>query len=166
MVKPTDHYLRQASTDRDWEQATALLQQVYVDGGFTAAANATQFMTRANLEPAGVMFVAVDPSDVVLGTVLLLHPESALRQLAVAGEREFRLLGVSDSTRGSGIGAQLVEACVARAFAEGAQAVVLWTQPSMHSAQRLYTRLGFQRAPERDQEDARGFTRLVYRRMR
>jgi ribosomal protein S18 acetylase RimI-like enzyme len=158
--------IREASTDRDWEQATALLQRVYVNGGFTAAATAGQFMTRTNLEPAGVLLVAVDTAEDVKGTVLFLHPESALRQLAFASEREFRMLGVEEGTRGSGIGQQLVQACATRAFAEGAQAVVLWTQPSMHSAQRLYARLGFQRVPERDQPDARGFTRLVYRRIR
>jgi ribosomal protein S18 acetylase RimI-like enzyme len=158
--------IREASSDRDWEQATALLQRVYVGGGFTAAATAAQFMTRANLEPAGMLLVAVGPAEEVMGTVLLLHPESPLKQLAVAGEREFRMLGVGERTRGSGIGANLVEACVTRAFTEGAQTVVLWTQPRMHSAQRLYARLGFQRAPERDHEDARGFTRLVYRRIR
>lgn len=158
--------IREANTDRDWDQATALLQRVYVGGGFTVAATAAQFMTRTNLEPAGVLFVTVGPAEEVMGTVLLLHPESALRHLAVRGEREFRMLGVAEEARGSGVGAQLVEACVARAFAEGAQAVVLWTQPSMHSAQRLYARLGFQRSPERDQEDARGFVRLVYRRVR
>lgn len=154
--------IREASTDRDWEQATALLQRVYVGGGFTAAVAAAQFMTRANLEPAGVLWVAVDPADVVLGTVLLLHPESALRQLALAGEREFRMLGVGAGARGSGIGTRLVEACVTRAFAEGAKAVVLWTQPRMHSAQGLYERLGFRRVPERDEDDDRGFKRLVY----
>jgi hypothetical protein len=32
----------------------------------------------------------------------------------------------------------------------------------MHAAHRLYERLGFVRAPERDVADPRGFTRLVY----
>lgn len=159
-------HLREAVTDHEWEQATALLQRVYVAGGYTAAANAAQFMTRANLEPAGVLLIALDGEDAVVGAVLLLHPASALRQLATMHEREFRVLGVDERARGMGIGEVLVQACVDRAFADGAQAVVLWTQPSMQSAQRLYARLGFQRAAERDQEDARGFTRLVYRRIR
>ncbi|MBK9415708.1 MAG: GNAT family N-acetyltransferase [Flavobacteriales bacterium] len=157
-------HLREAATDREWEQATALLQRVYVAGGYTAAANAGQFMTRENLEPAGVLLVALDGEDAVVGAVLLLHPASALRQLATMYEREFRVLGVDERARGLGIGEVLVQACVDRAFASGAQAVVLWTQPSMHSAQRLYKRLGFRRAPERDVEDPRGFTRLVFQR--
>jgi ribosomal protein S18 acetylase RimI-like enzyme len=159
-------FVRNATTDGDWEQATSLMQRVYVGGGYTAAASASDFMTRKNLEPAGQLLVAVDDADVVLGAVLLLHPVSALRQLAGAEEREFRLLAVDDKARGNGVGERLVQACMDRAFAAGAQAVVLWTQPSMHSAQRLYARLGFQRVSERDQEDARGFTRLVYRRIR
>ena len=155
-------HLREAATDREWEQATALLQRVYVAGGCTAAANASQFMTRENLEPAGVLLFALDGEEAVVDAVQLLHPVSVLRQLAAAQEREFRVLGVDDNARGKGVGEQLVQASLIRAFAAGAQAVVLWTQPSMHSAHRLCERLGFRRAPERDQEDPRGFTRLVH----
>ncbi|MFZ1694192.1 MAG: GNAT family N-acetyltransferase [Flavobacteriales bacterium] len=167
MSQPTMSYaIREASTDGDWERATDLLQRVYVGGGFTAAANAAQFMTRGNLEPAGVLLVAVNSANALVGTVLLLHPDSPLKQLALDGEREFRMQGVDESARGAGIGEQLVQACVQRAWAEGAKAIVLWTQPSMHSAHRLYERLGFRRAQQRDQNDARGFKRLVYLRER
>jgi ribosomal protein S18 acetylase RimI-like enzyme len=158
--------VRGSGSENEWQQATSLMQRVYIDGGYTAAVNTSDFMTRNNLEPAGQLLVAVDDADVVLGAVLLLHPVSALRQLAGAEEREFRLLAVDDKARGKGIGEQLVQACMDRAFAAGAQAVVLWTQPSMYSAHRLYERMGFRRAPERDQEDPRGFTRLVYVRVR
>lgn len=159
-------FVRNATTDGDWQQATSLMQRMYVGGGYTAAVNASDFMTRNNLEPAGQLLVAADDADVVLGAVLLLHPVSALRQLAGAEEREFRLLAVDDKARGKGVGEQLVQACMHRAFTAGAQAVVLWTQPGMHSAHRLYERMGFRRARERDLEDPRGFTRLVYVRVR
>ncbi len=154
--------IREATTDKDWEQATVLLRRIYVGGGHTTDEQAGRFMTRANLEPAGVLLVAMDETDTVVGAVLLLHPESPLRQVAAANEREFRVLGVDDRTRGNGIGERLVQACLDRAFAAGAQAMVLWTQPRMFGAHRLYERMGFQRAPERDVEDPRGFTRLVY----
>ena len=39
---------------------------------------------------------------------------------------------------------------------------MIWSQPRMHAAHRLYARFGFARAPERDQYDERGFTRLVF----
>ncbi|MEZ6018158.1 MAG: GNAT family N-acetyltransferase [Planctomycetota bacterium] len=159
-------HLRDATTDRDWDEAAALLRRVYVGGGYTAAENAGPFMARATLEPAGQLILAVDEMDRVIGAVLFLHAESALRQLAHGAEREFRVLAVDERARGAGIGEALVQACVERAFDAGASAVAIWTQPRMHSAQRLYERLGFERAPARDQPDPRGFTRLVYVRTR
>jgi hypothetical protein len=44
--------------------------------------------------------------------------------------------------------------------------MVLWTQPTMHSAQRLYTASGFVRAPERDHQIAKVTNRtfLVFER--
>lgn len=156
--------LLEAATDTHWEQATALLQRVYVGGGYTAAENASRFMTRSMLEPEGVLIIALDAQEDVVGAVLLLHPSSTLRQLSGETEREFRLLAVDERMRGTGAGEALVRSCLERAFAAGTSAVVIWTQPSMDSAHRLYERLGFLRAPERDQQDPRGFTRMVYRR--
>jgi ribosomal protein S18 acetylase RimI-like enzyme len=161
-VKHQTIHLREASSDKEWDQATALLQRVYVEGGFTAAEQAASFMTRANLEPAGTLLLAVEGMDTVIGAVLLLHPDSALRQLAEAEEREFRVLGVDERARGRGVGELLVRGCLERSLAAGARSVVIWTQPLMYSAHRLYERLGFERAPERDVQDPRGFTRLVY----
>jgi GNAT superfamily N-acetyltransferase len=94
--------------------------------------------------------------------VLFLHERSALTQIARTGEREFRVLGVSARARGGGVGAALVNACIERSCAEHARALVLWTQPTMHAAHRLYEKLGFVRDPSRDVPDARGFTRMVY----
>ena len=73
------------------------------------------------------------------------------------------MLAVAPEARGKRIGEALVRACIERAMNDGARAVVLWSQPTMPAAHRLYERLGFVRAPERDQEDVRGFTRLVFR---
>jgi N-acetylglutamate synthase-like GNAT family acetyltransferase len=89
--------------------------------------------------------------------------DGELVQVAQAGEAEFRVLAVTPKARGTGVGAALVQACVAQAKASGATALVLWSQPTMPSAHRLYERLGFVRVPERDVADARGFMRLVYR---
>ena len=99
--------IREATTEKDWEQATVLLRRIYVGGSYTTDEQAARFMTRANLEPAGVLLVAMDATDAVIGAVLLLHPESPLRQVAAANEREFRVLGVDDRTRGNGIGERL-----------------------------------------------------------
>ncbi|MBK9289375.1 MAG: GNAT family N-acetyltransferase [Flavobacteriales bacterium] len=52
--------------------------------------------------------------------------------------------------------------CIERARMDNASALVLWTRPTMEAAQRLYERLGFTRATDRDMQDDRGFTRMVY----
>ena len=98
----------------------------------------------------------------VLGAVLLLGTDSDLRQVARADEAEFRLLGVSDLARGKGIGRALVHACLDRARARGARAMVLTTQPTMRAAHRVYEDLGFTREPARDWDTASGSSRWVY----
>jgi len=66
-----------------------------------------------------------------------------------------RMLAVAPEFRGQGIGAALVEWCVRRARDSGRQRLVLHTTDPMTDAQRLYTRLGFSRAPDLDwQPDA------------
>ncbi|MBL8003249.1 MAG: GNAT family N-acetyltransferase [Flavobacteriales bacterium] len=154
--------VRPAITDRDWSNACAILHRVYVGEGYTNAERAAAFQDRERLEPAGEMLIAVDGEERIGGAVLFLHVVSELRQLALEGEREFRLLGVHPHVRGTGAGEALVRACLERAVIAGADRVVIWSQPSMLAAHRLYERVGFVRAPERDQPDDRGFMRLVF----
>ncbi len=154
--------LHEAADPAEWEQACALLQHVYVHGGYTTAENAAAMMTRERLQGEGTLLVAEGEQQTLVGAVLFLHADSGLRQLANDGEREFRMLGVHPEARGSGAGEALVRACMERARNEGAKALVLWTRPTMPAAHRLYERLSFVRAPERDVPDVRGFTRLVY----
>jgi ribosomal protein S18 acetylase RimI-like enzyme len=150
-------------TDPDWHQAIALLKRVYVRDGYTTAQGADAFMRRDVLEAGGTLMLAKASDGTVLGAVLMLRMDGELVQVAQVGEAEFRVLAVTPEARGTGVGAALVQACVAQAKASGATALVLWSQPTMPSAHRLYERLGFVRVPERDVADARGFMRLVYR---
>lgn len=136
---------------------------VYVGEGHSPAERAAQMYKREVLEPEGEFLVAVNGNGNVLGATILLRPGSALHQIARPGEREFRLLAVHAEARGQGAGEALVRACMDRCKADGADALVLWTRPVMTAAQRLYERLGFVRVRERDEEDPRGFSRLVYR---
>lgn len=152
-----------ATSDTHWRQAIGVLHRVYVGEGYSAPERAASAYRREALEPEGEAFLALDEDGTVIGVVLFLQAESTLRQVALPGEREFRLLAVDPNARGKGAGAALVQACMARSRAAGAAALVLWTRPTMLSAQRLYERLGFRRVPERDTDDARGFRRLVYR---
>lgn len=157
------HLIQKALKATDWQQATTLLQEVYVGGSFTSTEAASEMMTREILEPAGtLLIVKQEGSDTVLGTTLFLHVNSPLQQLARNGEREFRLLAVGSNARGKGVGEKLVQACIDRAKAENATGLVLWTQPTMNAAHRLYERMGFLRAKERDVLDPRGWDRMVY----
>jgi ribosomal protein S18 acetylase RimI-like enzyme len=61
-----------------------------------------------------------------------------------------RLLAVSPDHRRQGIGRTLTQECVRRARRQGARAVGLHTDSRMPNAQRLYSRLGFRRAPRFD----------------
>src|SRR5262245_29024745 len=141
----------QPCIDADWPRALALLQTVFVGEGFVSLERSAQHCRRDLLEPAGVLLTAVDDGD-LLGAVVLPHRGSHLMILARGDEAEIRMLAVGPRARGRGVGELLVRECLARAANPplSAKAMVLWTQPGMKSAQRLYERLGFRRVPERD----------------
>lgn len=97
------------------------------------------------------IMVAVDQVDgALLGSVTFVAPGSSYAELAHEDEAEFRMLAVRPLARGHGVGTALVNECVARARRLRCAGVVIWAQWNMRPAHRLYQRLGFQRAPERD----------------
>ncbi|SDK91038.1 GNAT family N-acetyltransferase [Streptomyces indicus] len=95
------------------------------------------------------VLVAVD-GDQLLGGVTFALYGTPQAQIARPGEAEFRALAVAHAGRGRGAGEALVRACVDRAREAGCTGVALSTQHMMHSAHRIYERLGFVRTPERD----------------
>ncbi|TXS53416.1 GNAT family N-acetyltransferase [Streptomyces sp. uw30] len=87
----------------------------------------------------------------LLGGVTFVPSGGPMADLAGSGEAEIRMLAVDRAARGRGVGEALVRACVDRArTTEGCVRIVLSTQSTMHSAHRIYERLGFVRTPERD----------------
>ncbi|MFI8960916.1 GNAT family N-acetyltransferase [Streptomyces sp. NPDC053493] len=96
--------------------------------------------------------VARDEADgAVLGGVTFVPAPGVMGDRAEAGETEIRMLAVAPAARGRGVGEALVRACVDRARAvPGCVRIVLSTQTGMRTAHRIYERLGFGRAPERD----------------
>jgi ribosomal protein S18 acetylase RimI-like enzyme len=101
--------------------------------------------------PATTLLVALDDgTDDILGTVVLAEPGSRWQDVGEDGEVEFRMLATLPAARGRGVGESLVRACIDRARAAGAPRLVLSTGAEMAAAHRLYERLGFVRAPERD----------------
>jgi len=126
----------------------SLLYETYVRGGFTDAILASSLLAAA-VRARGEVLAALDRTD-LLGTVTVVAPSSSARRLATREEFELHLLCVRSDARRRGIGEALVRAALQRAKAEGARGVVLWTQPSMEAAQRLYRRCGFERDASAD----------------
>ncbi len=74
-----------------------------------------------------------------------------------------RMLAVAPAFQRRGIGEALVRACLDRARADGQQRVYLHTTQWMTDAQRLYLRMGFERAPDLDWEPAPEIHLAAYR---
>ncbi len=109
------------------------------------------------------IYVALAADGRVLGGVTYIPgPGTPFSESEHQGEAGFRMLAVDPSAQGGGVGRALVEACIERARADRRSALVLLTLPSMRTAHRLYERLGFGRAPDRDWEFAPGSVLLGY----
>lgn len=134
---------------------------VYQQEGYAAGGYLEYVRDAASRAKVADVLVAVDEVGVVLGTVTYVS-DGPLADIAGPAEGEFRMLAVSHAARGRGVGERLVRACVERARAAGKRRLVLSTQPKMVTAHRLYERLGFQRAPERDWSPEPDLTLRVY----
>jgi ribosomal protein S18 acetylase RimI-like enzyme len=97
------------------------------------------------------VLVAVDGAGEVLGCVTFVPDRrSPWAEMVEEGESAIRMLAVSPTAQGQGIGDHLLQACLSRARELGRSAVFLHSTPWMTSAHRLYERAGFTRVPERD----------------
>ncbi|MGA8846959.1 MAG: GNAT family N-acetyltransferase [Nocardioides sp.] len=102
------------------------------------------------------------PDATVLGAVTICAPGSHWREIAREGEGEFRMLAVDPTVRGRGVGRALATMVIDRFRLEGDRRVVLSSLDMMRDAHRLYERLGFARAPERDWRPQPGVSLIVY----
>ncbi|MEU6813464.1 GNAT family N-acetyltransferase [Streptomyces sp. NPDC046860] len=100
---------------------------------------------------AAAQILVAERGGVLLGGVTFVPSGGPMADIAGPGEAEMRMLAVAHAGRGQGAGEALVRACAERARAvEGCRSLVLSTQPAMHTAHRIYERLGFRRTPDRD----------------
>src|SRR5215208_1413520 len=95
------------------------------------------------------ILAAVDGAE-PLGCVTLVLEDGPMRELGGPDEGEFRMLAVDPDAQGRGVGEALVRACVEEIRHAGRTRVVISSASDMVAAHRLYERLGFTRAPERD----------------
>jgi len=157
----------QIADDSTWrandDELVALLRCVYVGGGFTDADVADVVFTPEAIRARGQLLCARGIRGTLMGTVMVVPPDSPARRLAANDEAEMHLLAVGEDCRGLGVGSALVDAAVAAARRAGYRGMVLWTQPTMVGARRLYDRAGFSRSRSEDfKRHGRSFH--VYRR--
>jgi len=98
----------------------------------------------------GAELLVADLDGELVGTVTFCPAGSPFAEVARASEGEFRMLAVAATARRQGAARALVTACIDRSRELGYRAVVLSSLPVQVDAHRLYGRLGFRRAPDRD----------------
>jgi ribosomal protein S18 acetylase RimI-like enzyme len=150
--------IREARPD-DFAAAGELTASAYIADGFVSADDAyvDELRDAASRAAEAQLLVAVDrTSGAVVGTVTTCPDGSPFREIARDDEGEFRMLAVAKSARGNGIGEALVRTVLARSCAAGNHGVAMSSAAKMHTAHRLYERLGFTRDPSRDWDPVPG----------
>jgi ribosomal protein S18 acetylase RimI-like enzyme len=107
------------------------------------------------------LLVAVDGGD-LLGTVTYVPDGGPLGEIAQPEEAEFRMLAVDPAARGRGVGTALLERVLEDSREHGKRGVVCSSLATMRAAHRIYARLGFERAPERDWTPVPGVELLAF----
>lgn len=138
--------------DRDIEE---LLTTVYVGEGHTTTARAEHMFAAQAVRDRGELIVAQIRGDEatlapLAGMIILVTPGHPGHQWGTDDEAELHLLAVDPSFRQRGVGRCLVDHAIRRAASLGFRQAILWTQPRMQAAHRLYHRMGFQRQVNRD----------------
>ncbi|MGW2524119.1 GNAT family N-acetyltransferase [Streptomyces sp. NPDC001617] len=152
----------------EYEALGEITAQAYLQDGLLTFGESDWYLAElkdvAKRASAADVLVAT-AGDQLLGGVTYVPSGGPMADLARPGEAEIRMLAVDRAARGRGAGEALVRACVDRARATPhCTGMVLSTQHIMYSAHRIYERLGFARAPERDWRPIPGdeFTLLTY----
>lgn len=132
-------------------ELSELLLRVYVEGGFVEAEMAVALFEPAAVRRRGKIITARETrSSSLSGMVIVVDANSPAHRFAQGTETEMHLLGIKPEFRGHGLGRALVAAAIDDAIRSGSSKMLLWTQATMHAAQRLYESSGFSRVPSRD----------------
>jgi ribosomal protein S18 acetylase RimI-like enzyme len=109
------------------------------------------------------LLVAAEPDHGrVLGTVTFVPDGGPLGEIAGPDEAEFRMLAVDPAAQGRGVATALLRRIVDDSRRRGREGVVCSSLPEMRAAHRIYRRLGFRRAPERDWSPVAGVDLLAF----
>jgi ribosomal protein S18 acetylase RimI-like enzyme len=113
------------------------------------------------IESGAPVWVAEEEGELA-GTVTYVPGAGPYAEFKDPNGAGIRMLAVLPEFQGRGIGEALVRACIDRARTDGRQCVYLDTTQWMETAQRLYRRIGFVRAPELDWEPLTGMILTAY----
>ena len=158
-ARPSDRKAIEAITLAAYQQYAALMPELW-------ESYRQNILATLDAAQPDAQIVAEEDGRIV-GSVLL-YPAGTVFARPGGGSAtlvspEVRLLAVDPEARGKGVGAALMQACVARARESGTSSLTLHTTEIMQAAMRLYERMGFVRAPELDFEPAPGVVVKGYR---
>ncbi len=111
---------------------------------------------------AGVLVWVAEAGGALAGTVTYVPGPGPYAEFEDPRGAGIRMLAVLPEFQGRGIGEALVRACLELARADARERVYLDTTQWMETAQRLYLRIGFVRAPQLDWEPAMGVKLSAY----
>lgn len=127
-----------------------LLVDAYVGGGFTSPERAAIVFAPSAVRLRGKLITARTTEGLLAGMVIVVRPDAPARRIAEPDEAEIHLLAVDPRFQGKGLGRLLMSTALQSIRSMGFNKSVLWTQPTMTPAHRLYESLGFVRAHSRD----------------
>ncbi|MFE6869143.1 GNAT family N-acetyltransferase [Kitasatospora sp. NPDC057692] len=149
----------------EYEEAGRITVEAFVGDGFTSpdSVYVDRLRDAATRAAEAELLVAVDAADgTVLGCVTFAVGGTEWADIATPEEGEIRMLATAAAARGRGAGEALVRAALARSRELGLAGMAFSTQPAMTTAHRIYERVGFRRAPERDWSPVPGIDLMVY----
>lgn len=161
-----------AIRDEEIARASALTLAAYAAlSGIDVGEYRTTLAAVGDRARHAVVLVADDDPAAVSGQRRLLgcvtyvgDPANRYAEFSDGDGAGLRMLAVVPAAQGAGVGTALVLACLERARGDGRRRMVLHTIDAMHGARRLYERLGFRRAPDRDWRPRDGIQLLGYER--
>lgn len=133
------------------DELSTLLHSVYVDGGYTDTDHALSLFQPSLVRQRRDLICAREiQTGKIAGMVMVVFAHSPSRLLAKADECEMHLLGVMPHYRQRGLGLTLINTALYRGRMAKKSTMLLWTQPNMLSAQKLYQVAGFKRHTTHD----------------
>ncbi|TMU56970.1 bifunctional helix-turn-helix transcriptional regulator/GNAT family N-acetyltransferase [Flagellimonas algicola] len=162
-LKKDDSFTIRNALPSEFQQIGQLMVEVYsgLDGFPKQEDQPGYYHTLANIgdftkKPNTELLVAVSPSQKILGGVLYFGDMKYYGSGGMAPQMKnasgFRLLAVSSSARGLGVGKALSMVCIDKAKEHGNMQVLIHSTAYMKPARKMYRKLGFLRYPKLDFE--------------